>query len=133
MGRVYATHSDLVSYAPADVTVPEQGEADRMLARASEAVEDLTAAAVYPTDSGGLPTDDTHVTAMRDATCAQVVWWLDTGDELGTAGQWGNVAAGSISLSRGSTGYGTTPGHTPDTVARPLRLAGLLPGAPLHP
>lgn len=133
MARVYATRTDLVGYAPAGVVVPADPEASRMLARASEAVELATMSAVYATDAAGLPTDTAVVGAMRDATCAQVVHWVESGDESGQAGQWTSVGIGSISLARAGAGTAVTPaGHLPDAVARPLHLAGLLPGHIIH-
>ncbi|MGW1679389.1 hypothetical protein [Saccharopolyspora sp. NPDC002376] len=133
MGRVYANRDELVSYAPAGVVVPAEPEASRMLARASDEVELATMSAIYTTDAAGMPTDPTVVDAMREATCAQAVHWIETGDESGTAGQWASVGIGSINLARTANGAASTPaGHLPDTVARPLRLAGLLPGQIVH-
>lgn len=134
MPRVYATRDDLAAYAPAGVDVPDEPEVSRLLARASEAVELLTLTAVYPVDDAGMPTEAEHVAAFREATCAQAAHWLDTGDETGTAGQWSNVTIGSISLGRAKD-VADSPAHisTPETVIRPLWLAGLLPGSITHP
>lgn len=133
MGRVYANRDELEGYAPAGVVVPAEPEASRMLARASDEVELATMSAIYTTDAAGMPTAPTVIDAMREATCAQAVHWLETGDESGTAGQWSSVGIGSITLARTANSAASTPaGHLPDTVARPLRLAGLLPGHIVH-
>ncbi|WP_344677231.1 hypothetical protein [Saccharopolyspora taberi] len=130
---MYATRAELVAYAPADAVIPDEPEASRLLARASEAVEELTFTAIYDTDADGMPVDPEDVAAFRDATCAQAVHWLETGDESGQAGQWGTVSIGSVSLSRNGAGNADgSDGRTPDTVSRPLRLAGLLPGYIVH-
>ena len=136
MARVYATRDDLVAYAPAGVTVPDEPEAGRLLARASEAVEAATISAVYAVDAAGMPTDPGILAALRDATCAQAVDWLTTGDELGQAGRWQSVSIGSISLSGGTSATGaggTSLGGLAVSAERVLRLAGLLPGVIVHP
>lgn len=103
MARVYATLADLTSYAPAGVTVPADPEGTRLLTSASQLVERATMTSVYDTDSTtGYPTNADVIEAFQRATCAQAVWWLETGDELGIAGQYDTVSIGSVSLSRGT-------------------------------
>lgn len=134
MARVYATRTDLVAYAPADVSVPDEPEATRLLTRASTHVDRYgLLTAVYDVDTGGLPTDTAIARAVRNATCAQAVYWLQTGDETGAASQWGSLGIGSVSLSRGSNG---TAGQTPSTQLAPqadteLRTAVDSNGLPL--
>ncbi|SFE68357.1 hypothetical protein SAMN05216506_113147 [Saccharopolyspora kobensis] len=134
MPRVYATRDDLTAYAPPGVEIPAEPEASRLLARASEAVELLTLTAVYPVLDDGMPAATEHATAFRSATCALALHWLETGDEHGDAGQWSSVSIGSINLTRGA-GHTAAPGSTspPDSVVRPLQLAGLLPGVVTRP
>lgn len=133
MARTYATRDDLIAYTPEGVDVPAEPEVSRLLTRASEAVELLTMSAVYPVDDEGVPTEARHVEAFRTATCAQAAHWLETGDETGTAGQWSAVSIGSINLARAAgVAAGPSQIRTPDAITRPLRLAGLLPGAIVH-
>lgn len=136
MPRVYATAADLENYLGIN-TAPL--DAQRLLTRASESVDDALLAAVYPTDASGYPTILAHREAVRDAACAIVEWWSEdtgTGDETGAQGVWQSASAGAVSLSRGgSTGSGgvtnsTTvrPGYLPPRAYGYLHRAGLLPG-----
>jgi len=136
VARIYATHEHLVAYtAGSDVVVPAEPESQRVRTRASETVDEALLTAIYDTDPvTELPTDPRLAAAMRDAVCAQVVWWEKTGDEHGTAGQYAMVSIGSVALSRGSAGPATgvtlPSGRTLGPhAATHLRLAGLLPGA----
>lgn len=134
MPRVYATVADLSAYGlPPGVSEPVGQEATRVLARASERVDDALLTAVYATDDDGMPTDPTVIAALRDATCAQVLHWAQhPGAEDGTAGRWTSVAIGRVSLSGGTAtsaaGPGGTDGLCPAGMAH-LRRAGLLSGA----
>ncbi len=123
--RVYATTADLAYYLQA----APPSDARRMLLRASERIEDLLLTAIYDVDSNHLPTDPTVRAALRNAVCAQVKWWMDTGDESGVMGQMQSVSIGSVSLGRGYTGAGSATGASQnlsvDAVAH-LRRAGLL-------
>lgn len=109
MPRVYATRADLANYAPPTYTVPSEPEATRVLTRASLRLDNTALkTAVYDVDdTTGLPTDVDVITAIRDATCAQVVWWADTGSESGAADLYSDVSIGSARLSRGSGTAGT--------------------------
>lgn len=131
MARVYATEAELIAYrAPAGVTLPTGAEATRQLTRASERIEELLLTAVYDTDPVTLlPTETEVIAALRDAVCAQVVWWAPGGggDETGAASQYKDVALGSLKLSRGDGGSGPPPRYAEQAVTH-LRLAGLLPG-----
>jgi hypothetical protein len=143
MARMYATRTDLVAYAPADVTVPDDPEATRLLTRASAHVDRYgLLTAVYDVDTGGLPTDTALAEAIKLATCAQAVYWLATGDETGAAAQWGSVGIGSVNLSRGSNGTAGKSGSAATQLApqadTELRVAvdsnsvALLPGSTLY-
>lgn len=97
MARIYATAEQYEAYtgaaAPLDI--------EARLARASRFLDSaLFRLCIYTVDDGtGLPTDTVVAGAFADAVCAQVQWWVETGDELGTAGHWGSVKIGSVSLS----------------------------------
>lgn len=131
MALVYATLGDLTGYtAGSTYVVPGEPEATRVLTAASKAIRRATKSAVYDTDTNGYPSDAAVRQAFRDATCAQVVWWKETGDELGTGGAYDSVSIGSVSLSRGR-GSGQTeqnPRLAPQA-ATELGNAGLLPGS----
>ena len=130
MARVYADRNALTAYAPADVTVPAEPEATRLLTRASEEVDTVILSAVYDTDDNGMPTDTDVIEALSNATCMQVVWWLQNpGTESGQAMQYQSVSIGSVSLSRGSgsNAWDPLPRVCP-YLGGPLKAAGLTPG-----
>ncbi|MGE9695919.1 hypothetical protein [Streptomyces sp. CH6] len=126
MPRVYATPDQLAAWtgeaAPAD--------AERLLARASEDVDDALLSAIYATDAEGRPTDPAVAAALADATCAQVEYQLATGDDgTGAGGRWGSVSIGPVSLSdpRDAPRAGGELDLAPRAY-RVLRRAGLTPG-----
>nr|WP_202535426.1 hypothetical protein [Streptomyces sp. SID4919] len=109
---------------------PPPPGADRMLARASEDIDDALRTAVYATDALGMPTNLTVVQALADATCAQVEYQLAAGDDgTGAADRWDAVSIGSVSMSRRRDGP-RAPGDVDlgDRAHRALTRAGLLPG-----
>ena len=129
---VYATTTDLANWLHG----PPPAGARRMLARATLRVDELCKTAVYDVDANNLPTDPAVIAALRDATCAQVEWMVETGDLAGTAApeQYQSVSIGSVSLTRaGSGGAGGTAAsrYAPNAVTV-LQLAGLLPGTVAH-
>lgn len=129
----YATRAALSTWVGTSQTLPTDTEQDRLLERASQDIDLLLITAVYDVDSGGNPTDSDVAEALSDATCAQVEWWLEIGDEMGAASAWDDVAIGSVRLGRGNGSGGdgaSTPPVAPRAAQR-LQLAGLLPGAPI--
>jgi hypothetical protein len=135
VGRVYATEAQLIAYgAPPGVTVPTGAAASWSLARASEHIDDLLTLAVYDTDVDGLPTDTAVVEAVRDATCAQVVWWAETGySATGAPPRYKSVSLGSLSLTKSDAASAGSSGDAEryaPTAVRHLRLAGLLDWRP---
>jgi hypothetical protein len=130
----YASADDLAEFVPETVTVPDEPEASRLLAHASEVVDGLLLTAVYDTDDDGLPTDPQVVAALRDATCAQALWWLETGDESGAQATYQSVSIGSVSLTRGYTSGASATGPAQTTAPRAvsiLQQAGLIMAGPL--
>lgn len=107
---IYATRADLLAYVPADITseVPADPEATRLLTSASMTIYRATMTAIYQTDSTQQPSQEPFITGFKRATCAQAVWWLETGDELGIFGQFANVGIGGLTLARGGRGDVTT-------------------------
>lgn len=126
--RVYATTADLAHSLEA---APPTG-ARRKLRHASQIVERRTKCAIYDVDVNGFPTKTEVKNAFRDAVCAQVEWWGETGDEFGTAGQWDNVKIGSVALGgRKSTSHAGGEELAPAAESI-LDNAGLLPGTVSH-
>lgn len=125
-GPQYATTTDLAEWLG---TAPPVG-ASRLLVQASRAINDALLTAVYPVDDNGSPTDATQIQALRNATCAVVEWWLETGDELGASGDWQSASAGDVSISKSTTGSSTQVSATslPARAWGELTRAGLLPG-----
>ncbi|MFC9847791.1 hypothetical protein ACFWFF_01575 [Streptomyces sp. NPDC060223] len=128
MARIYAVSADYQSYTgqtpPADIAA--------RLARASRFVESsVFRLCWYEVDEDGYPSNAAVAEAFAAAVCAQVQWWAETGDELGTAAQWGSVKIGSVSLSGPGSSSGSTAavgGRTvADTVLEALRTPDLTP------
>lgn len=109
--RVYASENEYQA-SPWKNTLPPQGQLLGFLARASIEVERLTANAFYDTDPNGLPIENVIANAFRDATCAQVAYWCNTGDPDGAGAAVGAVAIGSVRLGAGQGGAGQTSGGT---------------------
>jgi hypothetical protein len=127
---VYATEAEYAAWlgtaAPAGST--------RALRAASGRVDELLIAAVYDVDEDGMPTDEAHLAALRDATCAQADYQRAVGDpnSVGAAGQWASVSIGSASLSRGQAAGGGTassPKYSSEAYGI-LQRAGLIPREP---
>lgn len=127
MGRVYATSTDLTEWY-GDEPIPS--DADRLLARASELIDELLIAARYKVDDAGMPTDPKTVETLRDATCAQVHYLDEVGDDTGAAQQFMSSTLGSATYTRGraSAAIGGSGGRYAPHAATLLRNAGLLPG-----
>ena len=122
--RVYATPAELGDYAGADVV---DDDSPRLLARASELVDSLLIAAVYVVDEQGHPLDEQVLDALRRATCAVVQWWHETGDPIGTAGQFTESQIGTLRLKRADT---TSASDLAPSAVRILATAGLLAHSP---
>ncbi|WP_433355627.1 hypothetical protein ACQP25_17250 [Microtetraspora malaysiensis] len=120
----YATAADYTAYTgqatpPADI--------ERRLERASERIDELLFASIYPTDDAGMPTRSKDADAMKRATCAQAAWTLAVGDEFGVASAFKSVSIGSVRLERGGSGDTQPARYAPDASSI-LQRAGLLPG-----
>lgn len=121
----YASGEQLAAYlgtvAPPDAT--------RLLARASELVNDHTITAVYATDTDGNPTDAVVVEALRKATCAQVEYWLAGDEEDDVLGPLQGVSTGTMQQQYGAGTNRATPMYLAPRAARHLRAGGLLGAA----
>lgn len=91
----------------------------RLLQRATELI-DTHVFGYYEIDSvTELPTETKVIEALRDATCAQVEWWLATGDEKEATSRFKHPGIGSLNLV--STGRRIAP-----RAVDHLKSAGLL-------
>lgn len=121
----YATSEQLTTY----LGTPAPEDAARLLARASELVDDHIVNAVYDVDDDGFPTKEPTVGALRDATCAQVEYWLAGDEEDDILGPVDSASAGGQQLQFGSSTNRPTPMYLAPRAARALRRGGLLGGA----
>lgn len=99
--RKYATLTEYKAFAE---QAPENDEVvEKRLGTASFEVDGLTRTAAYATDAEGYPTDPLVVEAFKDATCAIIEHWEETGDPLGVSISEGAVKIGSVSLGTTSS------------------------------
>jgi len=105
----YATAIELATYLSVElVDLPE--DAARLLERASEYMDEVTLEQI--------DTDNTnHVDAAKKATCAQVEFWLQVGEEHDIVGVTGEISAGSTKH--------TLPDRLSKRARQYLRVAGL--------
>lgn len=128
--RVYATTTDLANFLHA---APPIG-AKVLLIDASRAIARVLIQSVYYADEDGYPLDAIQRRAVRDATCAIVEWWGETGDPLGTSGDWASASAGNVAITKASGSDGTprsmivTGRDLPSKAWTALTEAKLLPG-----
>jgi hypothetical protein len=75
--------------------------AERLLTRASELLDATATAPFIVSDTTGLPEDVDEAAALRDATCAQVRFWVETGEEHDIDGLAGSaVSVGGVTGRR---------------------------------
>lgn len=122
----YATPEALAAWLGA----PAPAGAERLIARAGEDIDSALLTAVYPVDEDGDPADPAVAAALSDAVCAQVEYWIATGDDgTGAGGVWDSVSIGPVSLSgRSKTSSATAGVELAPRADRALRRAGLTPG-----
>ncbi|MER5934126.1 hypothetical protein [Streptomyces sp. NPDC002054] len=125
MRSPYATPEQLAAWTGR----PAPADAERLLARAGEDVDSALLTAIYPVDKDGDPLDLEVRTALSNATCAQVEFWLAGGDDgTGAGGQWDSVSIGPVSLSGRSSRTAAAGVELAPRADRALRRAGLTPG-----
>lgn len=91
---MHATTGELDAY----LGVAAPADAERLLQRATELI-DTYAFGYYTVDSvTKLPTETRVAGALRDATCAQVEWWMATGDEKEATSRFKHPGIGSLNL-----------------------------------
>jgi hypothetical protein len=118
----YATSVQLTTYtgaaAPAD--------ADRLLARASETIDQALLTATYAVDSTGTATDADVLDALQKATCAQVEFWLTSDEEEDVLGPTQGYAVGGMQVQFGAGENRTTPLYLAPRAARHLRTCSAI-------
>ena len=115
----YAVAAELQAYVSEDMELPSAGEQDRLLARASEVIDDVTL--------GRIDADNTdHTDAARDAACAQVEWWLSAGEDIDVSGPIQGYTIGSLQVQYGAGANRVSPFKLAPRAKRHLFLAGLL-------
>ncbi|WP_157124752.1 hypothetical protein [Nocardia pseudovaccinii] len=132
MMLVYATPADLTGRLD-----PIPSHAVALITAASTRIRDITSNDLYDITPAGLPADDDLREALREATCLQVIAWVNAGIDPSAAGLQPVIA--SQSADGGSVTYSRPD---PDTIRRAaerlcheavlmLRNAGLASGRPL--
>jgi len=130
----YATTAELATFlGEAMPTIKDKtDDPGRLLERASELIDDYLRTAVYDIDSvTDLPTDVDTLAAFRDATCAQVEFWLAGDEEEDVLGPVESISLGGLSVGGGSGPNRTLPYYLAPRAARILRVAGLYSGEPV--
>ncbi|MEN6426106.1 MAG: hypothetical protein ABFE13_12125 [Phycisphaerales bacterium] len=110
--------------APA-VTIAPPNDLTRELLRASELIDDFIRTACYEVDDEGDPTDADDIAALRDATCAQVEFWLAGDEEDDVLGPIKELKIGTVDA---------IPAYVhvlAPRAARILRTAGLYSNSPV--
>jgi hypothetical protein len=114
---VYATAAELETWTGA--TAP--ADAARQLTRASELIDQALMTASYATDSSGDAVDVEVVSALRDATCAQVEFWMASDEQDDVLGPTQGIAVGGLQEQYGAGDNRITPTHLAPRAWRVLR------------
>ena len=116
---VYATVSDLTARLSAAYDVPDTAVAEKLLVRASEIIDwaTLNRAQIFYEDD---PDDDLGWrTTLKNATCDQVEFWLEVGEEHDVASMRGSIVSGRLQIH-------PTPPRLGDRAKQTLINGGLL-------
>lgn len=96
----YAVTTDVVAYMSTLTPPPADPECSRLIARACDVLDAYLVGTQYSVDADGNPTDATVIEALKNATCAQVEWWVAKGDDLDTDRQYDSMTVEGATLSR---------------------------------
>lgn len=118
---VYASYADLTARVSEtyDSVLPDEDTANRMLVKASEVIDDATlyrAQLAYDLDQDGARD------ALAQATCDQVEFWLEVGEEHDVTGLRGSLVSGRVQVH-------PVAGTLAPRARRTLLRAGLYSGA----
>lgn len=127
VARKYATEEELKSYLKVQ-TVPD--DAGDLLEEASEDIDEILLASVYPTNPDGTPTEARHIEALKRACLVQAKHRYTHGDEVTVSTSGGSMSLGPLSIG-GKPGGEHSDDHqgipqVPQRVFRILRNEGLL-------
>jgi len=101
------------------------------LQRATEDIDVALVAAVYRTDADGMPLDPQLMNVLVRATSAQCQYLLANNDDAGIKREFSSTSVGGVSAVRSQRMQGLAlPPLAPRALAI-LRVAGVLPAAPL--
>lgn len=103
MVLVYATATDLQTWTG----VANPANATQLLRSASLLIQSCTMTSLYAVDGTGLPTDATVLGAFKDATCAQVAYWVAAGVDPASGGVTTTAPVRSKKLGSGGVEYDT--------------------------
>jgi hypothetical protein len=118
----YATVDEFADYLDGD---PLPAHPERLLDRATEAVNELLVGAVWSTNTTtGLPTDTTVAGKLRTAVCIQAHYMAEQDDELGTRTLYDSVSTGGVSYSRAAGANGALPSRHAPALLSYIRTAG---------
>lgn len=120
--RVYATEADYRTWT-GDLTA---SASPAQLRGASARLDNALRGVYYLTDSGGLPTDSDVSDALRDAVCAIVQYWEETGDTSGSGAgaEYQTASIGSATYTRSPASVSSSS-RLPQIAVDILAAAGL--------
>jgi hypothetical protein len=124
---VYAVPADLTAWLLGSSIAPPT-DAQRQLNRAAQLLDAYLVGVTYNVDVNGNPTDAVTIQAFNDACCAQVEWWLETGDEFADT-----ALMNQYSIEGATVQFKTPPPRLAPRALDALRVAGLVPSqTPIH-
>lgn len=101
------------------------------LQRASEVLDVALVGAVYAIDDNSMPTDPTVIDTFARACCAQVQYEIANNDPALVKDQYTSSNVGGVSLTRAAAATARPLPPLAPRAAAILRVAGVLPAAPL--
>jgi hypothetical protein len=113
----YASSANLLEFLGRSVELPEN--VDALLCRASEIIDAVTLGRVDTSVAS-------DVEAAKQATCAQIEFWLEVGEENDISGPVETKQASKVTLGYGSGGNRIAPLYLAPRAERILFNAGLL-------
>ncbi len=120
MTDTYATYDELVARLSPSYTAPSPADSAKLLNKASELINYATLGRARTAFNATTPEPD-MIQALSDATCDQVEFWLEAGEEHDVLG----LPKGS-SLQGGRVQVQRMPGQMGQRAKRTLTEAGLM-------
>lgn len=126
---VYASVGDYETWS--GDTITPSARVQIFLQRATEIIDVALVGAVYATDANGMPVDAALIDCLRRATCAQVQYMLANNDIANVKDQFVSSNVGGVTLTRAAAATARALPPLAPQAAAILRVAGVLPAAPL--